>query len=83
MLRQVEALTTAIDLIRQPRDDFEGSLSQEQRSRLTAEAGTAASARDVKTDTRSCGSSAAAVDRSVAQVDTMRGECVAKLVFHR
>jgi hypothetical protein len=70
MLRQVEALTTAIDLIRQPLDDFEESLSQEQRSRLAAEAarGTAAPARDVKTD-RSCGSSSAAVDRSVAQIN--------------
>jgi hypothetical protein len=71
MLRQIEALTTAIDLIRQPLEDFEESLSQEQRSRLAAQAaaGAGASARDVKTESGSCGSSSAAVDGSVAQVD--------------
>jgi hypothetical protein len=71
MLRQIEALTTAIDLIRQPLDDFEASLSQEQRARLAAQTASSAgaSARNVKTEIGSCGSSAAAVDRSVEQVD--------------
>lgn len=71
MLRQIEALTTAIDLIRQPLEDFEESLTQEQQARLAAEAAsaTAASRRDVKAEIRSCGSSSAAVDRSVEQID--------------
>jgi chromosome segregation ATPase len=71
MLRQIEALTTAIDLIRQPLDDLEESLSEQQRSRLAAQttSGAAASAREVKTEIRSCGSSSAAVDRSVERID--------------
>src|SRR5262249_39431871 len=67
MLRQIEALTTAIDLIHQPLEDFEESLTQEQQARLAAEA-TAASGRDVKMES-SCGSSSAAVDRSVEQIE--------------
>ena len=70
MLRQIEALTTAIDLIRPPLEDFEKSLTQEQQARLAAEAASAspASPRDVKTEIRSCGSSSAAVDHSVEQI---------------
>jgi hypothetical protein len=71
MLRQIEALTTAIDLIRPPLEDFEKSLTQEQQARLTAEATSAspASPRDVKTEIRSCGSSSAAADHSVEQIE--------------
>jgi chromosome segregation ATPase len=64
MLRQIEALTTAIDLIRQPLDDFEESLTQEQRARLAAAATSGAAA-----SVHSCGSSPAEVDRSVEQIE--------------
>jgi hypothetical protein len=71
MLRQIEALTAAIDLIRRPLGDFEDSLTQEQQARLADEAasGTAALHRNVKTEDHSCGSSPATVDRSVEQVE--------------
>jgi hypothetical protein len=71
MLRQIEALTTAIDLIRPPLEEFEKSLTQEQQARLAAEAASAspASPRDVKTELRSCGSSSAAADHSVEQIE--------------
>jgi LTXXQ motif family protein len=71
MLRQIEALTMAIDLIRQPLEDFEQSLTNEQKARLAAEAAsaTAASRPDVNTETPACGSSSAAVDRSVQKIN--------------
>jgi hypothetical protein len=70
MLRQIEALTTAIDLIREPLEDFEQSLTKEQQARLAAQAapGGAASRRDVKTEIHSCGASSTAVDRSVEEI---------------
>ena len=44
MLRQIEALTAAIDLIRCPLEDFEEALTQEQEGRL-AEAASGAAGR--------------------------------------
>lgn len=70
MLRQIEALTAAIDLIRRPLEDFEEALTQEQEARLAeAASGASPSPRDVKAGIRSCGSSSTAVDRSVEQID--------------
>jgi hypothetical protein len=63
MLQQIEALTTAVDLIREPLQVFEESLTQEQRARLAAAAASGAA-----TSLRSCGSSSAEVDRSVEQI---------------
>jgi hypothetical protein len=67
---QIQVLTMAIDIIRQPLQDFEQSLTPEQQARFSgggAMRSTAASSG--KTDLRSCGVSSAAIDWSIDQID--------------
>src|SRR6516165_597297 len=60
---QIEVLTLAADIIHQPLQEFEQSLTDEQR----AKCGISAS-RD-KTVVHACGASAAAIDWSIGQID--------------
>jgi hypothetical protein len=68
---QIEVLTMAVDIIHQPLEDFEQSLTAEQRAKFSGEASrkTATSARGDKTSSRSCGGSGAAIDWSIDQID--------------
>jgi hypothetical protein len=61
----------AVDIIHQPLEDFEQSLTAEQRAKFSGEAArkTATSARGDKTSSRSCGGSGAAIDWSIDQID--------------
>jgi len=68
---QIEVLTLAADIIHQPLQEFEQSLTDEQRAKFSGEAvarrGGSAS-RD-KTVVHACGASAAAIDWSIDQID--------------
>jgi hypothetical protein len=79
---QIQVLTMAVDIIHQPLQDFEQSLTAEQRAKFSdkfsGEAATKppASARHNKiavrndnADLRSCGASAAALDWSIGEID--------------
>jgi hypothetical protein len=72
MESQIEELTMAIDIVRQPLQDFEQSLNSAQRAKFAA-VGAAAPAADRPNQTDSsvptCGGSPAAVDSSVDQID--------------
>jgi hypothetical protein len=69
---QIEELTMAVDIIRQPLQDFGQSLNDEQKARLAVmiEA-PAAAERENQSDTvaRSSGGSPTAIDRSIEQID--------------
>jgi hypothetical protein len=71
MLSQIQALTTAIDVIRRPLQDFEQSLTNQQLARLTAAASSAiaASHADLNAGIRSCAASSAAADRSLEDIE--------------
>ena len=60
MESQIEKLTMAIDIVRQPLQDFEQSLSADQRAHLAAAAGQQAAA--------GCGGSQSAIDGSIDQI---------------
>jgi LTXXQ motif family protein len=68
---QIEVLTFVVDIIHQPLQEFEQSLSDEQRAKFSGEAAVknARSARSDKTSLRSCGAYSAAIDWSIDQID--------------
>jgi LTXXQ motif family protein len=68
---QIEVLTMAIDIIHQPLEEFEQSLTDEQRAKFSGEATlkTAPASRGDKTGLRSCGASSTAIDWSIDQID--------------
>lgn len=68
---QIEVLTFAVDIIHQPLQEFEQSLSDEQRAKFSGEAAVknARSARSDKTSLRSCGAYSTAIDWSIDQID--------------
>ncbi len=68
---QIEVLTMAADIIHQPLQEFEQSLSEEQRAKFFSEAAvkSAGSARRDKTSPRACGTYATAIDWSIDQID--------------
>jgi hypothetical protein len=67
---QIEMLTMAVDMIHQPLQQFEQSLTREQEARFSGGAGkqSAASANG-KTNFRSCDGSSTALDWSIDQID--------------
>jgi hypothetical protein len=68
---QIEVLTMAIDMIHQPLQDFEQSLTREQEARFSGGAGKAitTASQSGKTGLRSCGASSTAIDWSIDQID--------------
>jgi hypothetical protein len=68
---QIQVLTMAIDMIHQPLQDFEQSLTREQQARFSGDAGraTASASQSGKTGLRSCGASSTAIDWSIDQID--------------
>lgn len=68
---QIEVLTMAVDIIHQPLEEFEQSLTNEQRAKLSggAAAKGVPSSRNENTAVRSCGASATAIDWSIGQID--------------
>jgi hypothetical protein len=67
---QIEVLTMAVDIIHQPLQEFEQSLTDAQRAKLSGEAvKSAAARRGDKTSLRACGASATTIDWSVGQID--------------
>jgi LTXXQ motif family protein len=67
---QLEVLTMAIDMIRQPLEDFEQSLTRDQETRFGGGSGsTASTARAGQRGGGACGASSAAIDWSIDQID--------------
>lgn len=68
---QIQVLTMAVDIIHQPLQEFEQSLTDEQRAKFSGEptVRSAATARSDKTGLRSCGPSSTAIDWSIDQID--------------
>jgi hypothetical protein len=68
---QIEVLTMAVDIIHQPLQEFEQSLTDEQRAKFFGEATvkSARSARSDKTSPRACGAYSTAIDWSIDQID--------------
>ena len=67
---QIEMLTMAVDIIHQPLEEFEQSLTDEQRAKFSGETvKSAASGHRDKTSLRSCGAPSAAIDWSIGQID--------------
>jgi hypothetical protein len=74
---QIQVLTMAVDIIHQPLQEFEQSLSDQQRARFSGEPAArksralarSASARSDQTRIHSCGASAAAIDWSIGEID--------------
>jgi LTXXQ motif family protein len=74
---QIQVLTMAVDIIHQPLQEFEQSLTDEQRARFSGEPAPrkgktfarSASARSDQTAIHSCGASAAAIDWSIGEID--------------
>ncbi len=73
---QIQVLTMAVDIIRQPLQEFEQSLSEEQRVKFSGSAAAKGSsrnentaARNENTAIRSCGASSAAIDWSIGEID--------------
>ena len=68
---QIQVLTMAVDIIHQPLQDFERSLSDEQRAKLNGATPVkrALSARRDNTVIHSCGASTAAIDWSIGQIE--------------
>jgi len=72
MESQIEELTMAIDIVRQPLQDFEQSLSDEQKAKFAAGPGSplAAGRQDQSAAMApSCGGSATAIDWTIDQID--------------
>jgi len=68
---QIEVLTMAVDIIHQPLQEFDQSLTDEQRAKFFGEATvkSARSARSDKTRPRACGAYSTAIDWSIDQID--------------
>jgi hypothetical protein len=67
---QIEILTMAVDMIHQPLEEFEDSLTPEQRARLGGEAKPASGAsRAGHASLRACGGSDTAIDWSIDQIE--------------
>ena len=68
---QIQVLTMAVDIIHQPLQEFEQSLTDEQRRKSSGETvgKSAASARNGKTGLRLCGAPSAAIDWSIGEID--------------
>src|SRR6516162_3168047 len=68
---QIQVLTMAVDIIHQPLQEFEQSLTDEQRRKFRGETvgKSAASARNGKTGLRLCGAPSAAIDWSIGEID--------------
>jgi LTXXQ motif family protein len=68
---QIQILTMAIDMIRQPLQDFEQSLTDEQRAKFNGGGMTkrAASSRSGKTEFPACGAASTAIDWSIGEID--------------
>jgi hypothetical protein len=67
---QIQILTMAADMIRQPLQEFEQSLTDEQRAKFNGgPVGRNASARADKTKRPACGSAAPAIDWSIGEID--------------
>ena len=68
---QIQVLTMAVDIIHQPLQEFEQSLTDEQRRKFSGETvgKSAASARNGKTGLRLCGAPSAAIDWSIGEID--------------
>lgn len=68
---QIQVLTMAVDIIHQPLQEFEQSLTDEQRAKFSGLAADKRphSARADKAVVHSCGASAAAIDWSIGQID--------------
>jgi hypothetical protein len=73
---QIQILTMAIDMIHQPLQEFEQSLTDEQRAKFNggkfsrgALAKRAASSRKNKSEVRACGGGSTAIDWSVGEID--------------
>jgi hypothetical protein len=68
---QIQVLTMAVDIIHQPLQEFEQSLTDEQRAKFSGEASvkSVASGRRDKTGLRSCGASATTIDWWIGQID--------------
>jgi hypothetical protein len=68
---QIEVLTMAVEIIHQPLQEFEQSLTDEQRAKFSdgAAVKSAAAARGDKTSLRSCGAFSTAIDWSIDQID--------------
>jgi hypothetical protein len=68
---QIQVLTMAVDIIHQSLQEFEQSLTDEQRAKFSGEASvkSAASGRRDKTSLRSCGASATTIDWWIGQID--------------
>src|SRR5215470_25851 len=68
---QIEVLTLAADIIHQPLQEFEQSLTDEQRAKFSGEAVArrGVSARRDKTVVHACGASTAAIDWSIGEID--------------
>ncbi|MBO0716587.1 MAG: Spy/CpxP family protein refolding chaperone [Rhizobiales bacterium] len=68
---QLEVLTMAVDIIHQPLQEFEQSLTDEQRAKFDAEPAVrrAGSVRSDKTEVHACGTSASAIDWSIGEID--------------
>ncbi|MFZ3357440.1 MAG: Spy/CpxP family protein refolding chaperone [Xanthobacteraceae bacterium] len=72
MESQIEVLTMAVDVARQPLQDFEQSLSDEQKAKFETVAATAPDAdRENRSDAiaPACGSSPVAIDSTIDQID--------------
>jgi LTXXQ motif family protein len=68
---QIQVLTLAIDMIHQPLQNFEQSLTDEQQAKFSGGTTTrnAAASRSGKPAPRACGTSSAAIDWSINQID--------------
>src|SRR5215471_8463723 len=68
---QIQVLTMAVDIVHQPLQEFEQSLTDEQRRKFSGETvgKSAASARNGKTGLRLCGAHSAAIDWSIGEID--------------
>jgi LTXXQ motif family protein len=69
---QIQVLTMAVDIIHQPLQEFEQSLTDEQRAKFSGQPVPRKgrkSGRSNQADIRSCGASAAAIDWSIGQID--------------
>ena len=76
---QIEVLTMAIDMIHQPLQDFEQSLTREQEARFSGDGGRASTSASqggktglqsgLQSGLRSCGASSTAIDWSIDQID--------------
>ena len=68
---QIQVLTMAVDIIHQPLQEFEQSLTDEQRRKFRGETvgKSAASARNGKTGLRLCGAPSAAIDWPIGEID--------------